>query len=402
MRRANKVALARVIAERMGISLDPDALFDVQIKRIHEYKRQLLNILETIALYDAIRAEPTRDWVPRVKIFAGKAAASYQQAKLIIKLINDVAQVVNGDPSVRGLLKVRVPAQLQRQPGRSDHPCRRPVGADLHRRHGGLRHRQHEVGAERRADHRHAGRRQHRDARPRRRRQLLHLRAHARARWTRRRRAGIDARDTIAASPALAQVLDADRVRRVFAGRPRRVSMAWRTIFATTTTSWSPPTSTATARRRRSRRALAASARLVAQRDRQYRERRLVLFRPRHRRVRERDLASEGRTAMSVDLRSGAMSAAAVAGAGSPARLYEALGAHAVERDGVAGVRFAVWAPRASRVSVVGDFNGWDGERHRMRRQSDTGVWEIFVPAVRDGEFYKYEIRRRRRRHCCR
>ena len=67
-------------------------MFDVQIKRIHEYKRQLLNILETIALYDAIRASPTANWVPRVKIFAGKAAASYHQAKLIIKLANDVGR----------------------------------------------------------------------------------------------------------------------------------------------------------------------------------------------------------------------------------------------------------------------------------------------------------------------
>ena len=106
VRRANKVALARLVVERVGVSLDPDALFDVHIKRIHEYKRQLLNVLETIAAYEAIRADPARDWVPRVKIFAGKAAAGYRQAKLIIKLINDVARVVNGDPAVRGLLKV--------------------------------------------------------------------------------------------------------------------------------------------------------------------------------------------------------------------------------------------------------------------------------------------------------
>ena len=105
-KRANKAALARLIAERLGLRVDPDALFDVQIKRVHEYKRQLLNVLETVALYHAIRAEPTRNWVPRVKIFAGKAAANYAQAKLIIKLINDVARVVNEDPLVRDLLRV--------------------------------------------------------------------------------------------------------------------------------------------------------------------------------------------------------------------------------------------------------------------------------------------------------
>ncbi len=106
VKRANKVTLAALIQDRLGTRVDPDALFDVQIKRIHEYKRQLLNILETIALYDAIRADPMRNWVPRVKIFAGKAAASYHQAKLIIRLANDVARLVNSDPGVRGRLKV--------------------------------------------------------------------------------------------------------------------------------------------------------------------------------------------------------------------------------------------------------------------------------------------------------
>src|SRR5262244_2862401 len=105
-KRANKVALARLIVERLDLYVDPDALFDVQIKRIHEYKRQLLNLLETVALYHAIRAEPNRNWIPRVKIFAGKAAANYAQAKLIIKLINDVAKVINEDPVVRDLLRV--------------------------------------------------------------------------------------------------------------------------------------------------------------------------------------------------------------------------------------------------------------------------------------------------------
>ncbi len=105
-RRANKVALGQLVADALNERLDPDAMFDVQIKRIHEYKRQLLNILETIARYNEIRANPTIDFAPRVKIFAGKAAASYTQAKLIIKLAIDVARAVNSDPTVRGLLKV--------------------------------------------------------------------------------------------------------------------------------------------------------------------------------------------------------------------------------------------------------------------------------------------------------
>lgn len=106
IRREHKVALAGLIHERLGLKVDPAAMFDTQIKRVHEYKRQLLNILETVALYDAMRAQPTRDWAPRVKIFSGKAAASYHNAKLIIKLIHDVAQVVNHDPTLRGRLKV--------------------------------------------------------------------------------------------------------------------------------------------------------------------------------------------------------------------------------------------------------------------------------------------------------
>ena len=106
VKRANKERLARLIAQRVSITVDPAALFDVQIKRIHEYKRQLLNVLEAVALYNSIRAHPHRDWVPRVKIFAGKAAANYTQAKTIIKLINDVGAIINNDPAVRGLLKV--------------------------------------------------------------------------------------------------------------------------------------------------------------------------------------------------------------------------------------------------------------------------------------------------------
>ncbi|RMB52104.1 glycogen phosphorylase [Sphingomonas sp. PP-CE-3A-406] len=106
VKRSNKVALANHIKESMGLRVDPDAMFDVQIKRIHEYKRQLLNIIETVALYDQIRSHPERDWTPRVKLFAGKAASSYHNAKLVIKLANDVARRINADPSVGGLLKV--------------------------------------------------------------------------------------------------------------------------------------------------------------------------------------------------------------------------------------------------------------------------------------------------------
>jgi len=106
VKRENKVRLARLVRERMGVRLDPSSMFDIQTKRIHEYKRQLLNIIEAISLYDQMRSHPELDWVPRVKVFSGKAAPSYHNAKLIIKLANDVARVINNDPAVRGLLKV--------------------------------------------------------------------------------------------------------------------------------------------------------------------------------------------------------------------------------------------------------------------------------------------------------
>jgi starch phosphorylase len=106
VKRTNKIALAHYLKDQFGFVIDPNALFDVQVKRIHEYKRQLLNIIETVALYDQIRSHPERDWTPRVKLFAGKAASSYHNAKMIIKLANDVTRRVNSDPSVDGLLKV--------------------------------------------------------------------------------------------------------------------------------------------------------------------------------------------------------------------------------------------------------------------------------------------------------
>ena len=105
-RLAAKRDLARVIRERTGITVDPTAMFDVQIKRIHEYKRQLLNLLEAVALYNAIKADPGAGWVPRVKIFAGKAAASYVQAKQIIRLAHDLGAVINNDPDIGDRLKL--------------------------------------------------------------------------------------------------------------------------------------------------------------------------------------------------------------------------------------------------------------------------------------------------------
>ncbi|CAN5666570.1 glycogen/starch/alpha-glucan phosphorylase [soil metagenome] len=106
IKRRNKDALAALVRERMGIGVAPNALFDIQIKRIHEYKRQLLNIIEAVALFDQIRSHPERNWVPRVKFFGGKAAPSYHRAKLVIRLANDVARVINANPSVREVLKV--------------------------------------------------------------------------------------------------------------------------------------------------------------------------------------------------------------------------------------------------------------------------------------------------------
>ena len=105
-KRANKERLAALIARSTGLAVDPASLFDVQVKRIHEYKRQLLNLLHVVTRYQAILAEPGRDWVPRTVIFAGKAASSYVMAKNIIRLIHDVGTVVNRDPRVGDRLKV--------------------------------------------------------------------------------------------------------------------------------------------------------------------------------------------------------------------------------------------------------------------------------------------------------
>ena len=102
----NKVRLAKYIQEHNGIEINPRSIFDVQVKRLHEYKRQLLNILHVMYLYNELKDHPEMDFYPRTFIFGAKAAAGYRNAKLTIKLINSVADVVNNDPAVNGRIKV--------------------------------------------------------------------------------------------------------------------------------------------------------------------------------------------------------------------------------------------------------------------------------------------------------
>ncbi len=180
VKRANKERFAELVRKHLGLVIDPASLFDVQIKRIHEYKRQLLNLLGVIARYNRIRADPGADIVPRTVIFAGKAAPSYTLAKLIIKLIHEVADVIDNDPARRRAAQGRLHPELRRQHRLRHHPRGRPLRADLDRGHGGLRHRQHEARPQRRADDRHPGRRDRRDPRGCRRGEHLHLRAHRR------------------------------------------------------------------------------------------------------------------------------------------------------------------------------------------------------------------------------
>lgn len=106
IKRRNKVHLSEFILQRAEVQVDPASLFDIQVKRIHEYKRQLLNLLQVIARYNRLRDGKGEGMTPRAVIFAGKAAPSYVMAKLIIHLINDVAAVINEDPAVHGMLKV--------------------------------------------------------------------------------------------------------------------------------------------------------------------------------------------------------------------------------------------------------------------------------------------------------
>ena len=106
IKQANKIRLAEMVRRDCGVTFDVNALFDVQVKRIHEYKRQLLNVLHVIHLYDRIKRGDTHNWTPRCVLIGGKAAPGYMMAKRIIKLVSGVGQVINNDPATAGLLKL--------------------------------------------------------------------------------------------------------------------------------------------------------------------------------------------------------------------------------------------------------------------------------------------------------
>ena len=123
VKRGNKARLADYVADRTGIDLNPDWMFDVQVKRIHEYKRQHLNALHIITLYNRLKADPSLEIAPRAFVFGGKAAPGYFIAKLIIKLINSVGETINNDPEVNGKLKVAFVPNFNVQNGQLIYPA---------------------------------------------------------------------------------------------------------------------------------------------------------------------------------------------------------------------------------------------------------------------------------------
>jgi starch phosphorylase len=165
VKHARKRQLVALIHERTGVTVSADTMFDVQVKRIHEYKRQLLNLLHVISFYNRIKHDGHDPVTPRTVIFGGKAAPGYHMAKLIIKLINAVGAAIDADHTVRRPSARGLHSRLQREERPGDLPRRRAVRANLHGRQGSPWHWQHEVLHERRAHHRHARRRQRRDPR---------------------------------------------------------------------------------------------------------------------------------------------------------------------------------------------------------------------------------------------
>ena len=163
----NKVRLAKYILEHNGIEVDPRSIFDVQVKRLHEYKRQLLNILHVMYLYNQLKDNPNMEFKKRTFIFGAKAAAGYKTAKLTIKLINSVADVINNDPTIEDKIKVVFIENY-----RVSNAEIIIAAAD---------DRQHEVHAQRRCDSGNHGRRERRDRRGSRRRERVYLRSDFRA-----------------------------------------------------------------------------------------------------------------------------------------------------------------------------------------------------------------------------
>ena len=173
-----KARFADWVKRHTDVTVDPHTIFDCQIKRIHEYKRQLLNALRIVVLYQRLRENPGLDIPPRTFFFAGKAAPAYYLAKVIIKFINNLAQTIDADPAMRGKLKVVFLPEYNVTLAERCIPCGRCLEPDFHRRLRGERHQQHEVHDERRADHRDARRRHDRNGRGGGRREFLPVRPH--------------------------------------------------------------------------------------------------------------------------------------------------------------------------------------------------------------------------------
>ena len=161
----NKRVLAGFIKERTGVAVDPHSMFDIQVKRVHEYKRQHLNVLYLITLYNRLKRVSAEVVTPRTVIFGGKAAPGYRMAKLIIKLINSVAQVINQDPEISDVLRVVFVPDLNVKNGQRIYPA-----ADLSEQISAAGkeasgYRQYEICDERGTYHRHARWSEHRDPR---------------------------------------------------------------------------------------------------------------------------------------------------------------------------------------------------------------------------------------------
>ena len=174
-KRANKERLAAYVKAETGLVIDPNTVFDVQVKRFHAYKRQLMNIMKVMDIYNRRIADPNFHVTPTTFIFSGKAASSYTFAKETIRLINSVADVINNDAARQRGHEGLLHPQLPREQRPAHLPRRRDLGADLHGRQGGLGHVQHEAHDERRHYAGHPRRRQHRDRRPGRSRERGHL-----------------------------------------------------------------------------------------------------------------------------------------------------------------------------------------------------------------------------------